>query len=115
MQNGVERSFDADELRHVVADEPEPRLSGEASDVAKVARYEVVHRDDLVPLGEEPVAEVAPQKPGASGDQNPHHARPREAEGGRRKAMFRARVRLPPAACRLPSSVMAFPLRCRST
>src|SRR6266508_4498144 len=53
-------------------------LSGEVRDVAKVARYEVVHRNDLVPLGEKPVAEVAPQEPRAAGDQDPHDARPRE-------------------------------------
>ena len=38
-------------------------------DVARVARQQVVDRDDLVALGEKAVAEVAAEEPGAAGDE----------------------------------------------
>jgi hypothetical protein len=41
-------------------------------DVAHVPREEVVHRDDLVALSEQAVAEVAPEEAGSAGDQNAH-------------------------------------------
>jgi hypothetical protein len=77
VEDRVERPFHRDELRHVVPDEPEPFLSLEVRDVAQVPGHEVVHGEDLVALGQEPVAEVAPQEAGSSGHQD-SHARVRE-------------------------------------
>jgi len=68
MEHGVERAIDSDVLRDVMVLELKSGLSFQVSEVSRVARQEVVHRDDFVPLGEEPIAEVAAEKSGAAGN-----------------------------------------------
>ena len=53
------------------------RLAGEeGSYVFEDASTEVVHADDLVALGEEPLAEVAADETGCAGDQRPQSSGP---------------------------------------
>ncbi len=49
----------------------EPRVGEQRLDVAAVARQEVVHADDLVPLGQETLAKVGADETGAPGDDRP--------------------------------------------
>ena len=72
MEDGVDRPVHEDEVRDVVPDEAEALFAGEVRDVAGVARRVVVEPDDLVPLGEKTVAEMAAEESGGAGDAGPH-------------------------------------------
>ncbi len=76
MEDRVHRPVEVDVLRDVVEDEAELPVSGEVRDVAHVARHEVVEADDVVPLGEEAVREVAAEEARGSRDDDAHQARP---------------------------------------
>jgi hypothetical protein len=58
------------ELRHVVVVELEVLLAEQVLDVGQVAGHEVVHGNDMVPFGQEPVAEVRAEEAGAARNQN---------------------------------------------
>jgi hypothetical protein len=55
---------------HVVAHQLEPRVGEEVGDVAPAAGEEVVDAKDVVVAGDEAVAEVRTQEPGAARHQN---------------------------------------------
>ena len=63
MEHVVDRPVDRDRLGDVVLDEAEARPFEQVGDVPAVAGQQVVDADDLVPLGEEPLAEVGADKP----------------------------------------------------
>ena len=75
MEHGVEGPVDRDELRDVVVHETETGLPGQVRDVPQVTGQQVVHRDDLVPPGQQPIAEVAAEESRAAGDQDAHQRR----------------------------------------
>ena len=54
------------------ADELELRVPEQVGDVLGRAGDEVIDRDDLVPLGEEPFAQVRADEPGPAGDERAH-------------------------------------------
>ena len=59
------RAGHVDVVRHVVLDERETAFTGEVRDVVGGPGDEVVHGDDLVTVGEEPIAEVRADESGA--------------------------------------------------
>ncbi len=61
-------------VRDIVPDELELRVPEQVGDVLGRAGDEVIDRDDLVALGEEPIAEVRPDEPGSAGDERAHKA-----------------------------------------
>ena len=69
MENVVERPRQIDVARDVVVDELEIGPGTQMRDVVEIARQQVVHGDDAMAFGEEPVAEVGAEKAGAAGDQ----------------------------------------------
>ena len=76
MEDRVDGAVEEDVLRHVVEDEAELPVPGEVRDVPLVARDQVVEADDLVTVGQEPVREVAPEEPRATGDHDVHQSSP---------------------------------------
>ena len=72
MEDRVEVPLDRYEPGDVVLDEVKPSIGFEVGDVAGVAGHEVVHGDDFVTFGEQPVAQVAAQESRAARDQDPH-------------------------------------------
>jgi hypothetical protein len=62
-----------DELADVVVVELKPVEACQVLDVAQVARDEVVHADDMMAFGDEPVAEVGAEESGGAGDQDAFH------------------------------------------
>ena len=79
MEDRVDGTVEEDVLRDVVEDEAELPVPDEVRDVPLVAGDEVVEPDDLVPLREEPVREVASEEPGDARDDDAHHPLPRPA------------------------------------
>ena len=71
MQDRVDLARHVDELRHVRADEPELRQLHQVPDVVGRAGEEVVEAEHLVALGEESLAQVGAEEPGAPGDDRP--------------------------------------------
>ena len=59
-----------DRQRHVVANQLEVRPAEQMGDVRLLAGEEVVEADHVVPLLDQPLAEVRAEKAGAAGDQN---------------------------------------------
>ena len=78
-------------LLHVVADQLEARVVEQVLDVGARAGEEVVEAHDLVPIGEQALAQMRAEEAGAAGDQNalPGHAR--------RTSATRAAVRQDPS------------------
>jgi hypothetical protein len=72
VQHGVERAIDVDVLADVVLDEAKALMPKQVGDVVHVASNEVVHADDGVTFGNEPVAQVRPQEAGGAGDEYTH-------------------------------------------
>ena len=62
--------FQPDRQGDVVADQFEVRPRQEMYDVRLLAGEEIVQADDVVPVGDQPFAEVRAEKPGPAGDQN---------------------------------------------
>jgi FAD/FMN-containing dehydrogenase len=60
-------------LDDVVPDHLEPRVAEQVGDVRLAAGKEVVEADHLVAALDQPIAKVAPQKPGATSDKNTGH------------------------------------------
>ena len=56
MQDRIHVAVHEDVIGHVVEHEPELPVPGQVGDVVGRARQQVVHRDDAVALGEQPVA-----------------------------------------------------------
>ena len=72
VENPVHRALDVDEAGDVVLDELEGRVADQVGDVVRRPGDEVVHPDHLVPLGDEPVAEMGAQEAGGAGDEDTH-------------------------------------------
>ena len=72
-----------DRFRDVVAHQFEPVVVHEVDDVVLAAGEEVVQADDVVPLPEEPFAEVGTDEAGAAGDENAHAISPPRRSRGR--------------------------------
>ena len=68
----IERAGHIDVVGHVVLDESEARLADQVGNVVRRAGQEVVHADDLVPLCQEPIAQVRAQEAGRAGNQDAH-------------------------------------------
>ena len=66
--------FQVDGVDDVVTDAFKVRISQEMADVVLAAGEEVVEAQDLLPLGEQPFAEMRTEKAGAAGDENPLHS-----------------------------------------
>jgi hypothetical protein len=79
----------------VVADELEVRLLEQVGDVRLLTGEEVVDADHVVPLGHEPLTEVAAEEAGPAGDENSF-----DGGHGTLRAVVRAR-RLPMSAAPL--------------
>jgi hypothetical protein len=58
VEDVVHRAVDPERLGDVVFDEVEPGLAQQLDEVAPVARQQVIDAEDLVPLGQESLAEV---------------------------------------------------------
>ena len=72
MEDGVERSVQRDVLGDVVEHERKSLPAFQVSEIAAVARQQVVHRDDLVTFREKPLAEVTSEETGASRHEHSH-------------------------------------------
>jgi hypothetical protein len=72
VQDGVERTFDENIVRHVMLDETEARMTGEMGDIIGIAGYQVVHGDDSVTFSKESVTQVRSEKTCAASDQYTH-------------------------------------------
>src|SRR5207302_10307355 len=72
VQDVVEGPLDDEVPGHVVLDEREPGVGGEALDVVDDAREEVVHADDLVPAREEELAQMRADEAGSARDEDAH-------------------------------------------
>src|SRR3989344_4230558 len=62
--------LDVERERHVVAQQLKMRITDEMGDVVLGAGEEIVHAQHVVPVGDQPLAEVRAQEPGAAGDQD---------------------------------------------
>src|SRR5690242_6636989 len=72
VQYAVELALDVEIVGDVVLDKAEPRVAYQVRDVVGAPGDEVVHPDDVVLVGNEPIREVRAQKPRRSGDEDPH-------------------------------------------
>ena len=73
MQHVVDRPVDLDRLGDVVLDERKCGLLEQVGDVPPVAGQQVVDADDLVAVGEEPLAQVRADEPRPAGDHRSRH------------------------------------------
>ena len=72
VEDVVDRVADLQRGRDVVPDVPEPGVGPERVEVFEAPGDEVVDGDDLVPGGQEPLAQVGADEPGPAGDECPH-------------------------------------------
>ena len=63
MENVIDRLLDQDVARDVVLDVPVILVPAQVRDVRRVPRDEIIDRDDPVPLRQEPVRQMRPEKP----------------------------------------------------
>ena len=64
--------LDLEGIDHVVPQEFKARVGEQVDDVLLPAGEQIVEADDLVPVADEPVAEVTAQEAGAAGDEDSH-------------------------------------------
>src|SRR5947209_11399828 len=69
VQHVVDQPLDLERLRDVVSDEAKLRVVAEAVEVAELAGDEVIDANDLVPFGEEALAQVRTDEAAAAGNQ----------------------------------------------
>ena len=72
VQHDVEFVLHPERGRDVVPDELELRVGAEVVEVRQVAGDHVIDGDDVVPFGQEPLAEVRADEPGSAGDEGAH-------------------------------------------
>ena len=58
-------------MRDIVTDKLKVGLADQVEHIGFLARKEVVDADDVVPVGDEALADVRAQEPGTAGDKNP--------------------------------------------
>src|SRR5262245_53956309 len=76
MQNVVDWAVDGERLRHVVFEESEMRLVKQWSELHFAARNEVIDAEDVVSIGEQPLAQVRANKPPTARNQCAHVLHP---------------------------------------
>ena len=69
----VRSEFEVDGVGDVVTDAFKMVIPQEMADVVLAAGEKIVEAEDILPLGEKPLAEVRSEKTGAAGDENPLH------------------------------------------
>ena len=72
MQNGVHRAGHINVARDVGPREPEPRVVRQVGNVGLDAGDQIVHRQDVPALGDEPVAQMRTKKPGSACNHRAH-------------------------------------------
>ena len=81
MEDEMDISLDKQVIRHVILNEPEPRITGKVGDVLRASGDQVVDTDNGVPLCDEPVAEMRTEESGAAGDNRGGHCRSGKCPG----------------------------------
>ena len=80
VEDRVDRAVDVDVVGDVVLDEVEAPVAEQVGDVARMAGRQVVERDDVVAIGQQPVRQVRADEAGPAGDDDaPHAQSPRTA------------------------------------
>jgi hypothetical protein len=72
VHHGVDIARHVDVRRHVVVHELERRVAEHAGEVVLAAGDQVVDGDDLVPPGQQRLADVRAEEPGSARDNDPH-------------------------------------------
>ena len=72
MKNIVRVARQIDVLRDIVLDEAKTIIAGEMLNIGDVARHQIIQTNDVMPLGQQKVAEMRPQKSGATRNQYSH-------------------------------------------
>ncbi len=72
VEHCVQIALNIDVIGHIVLDEMKALMTGQVGNVVCVACDQVVHRDHMMALLQQPIAEMASQKPGSAGDKNSH-------------------------------------------
>jgi hypothetical protein len=72
MQHVVDQPVHVEWFGNVVDDHPELGIVEQVPDVVRPPGDEVVHAQDGMPLGQEPLAQVRTDEPGPAGDERPH-------------------------------------------
>ena len=72
MQDGIQFAGYRNEFRNILFDKTEILVPGQAGQVIRITCDEVVHPNQFVAFGKQPVTKVGTQKTGCSCDENAH-------------------------------------------
>ena len=101
-------NFQPDRMDDVVPDQLEVWLAEQMADIGLLAREEIVEANDIMPLRNQPFAEMGAEKPGSAGHENAfesRHERARLRGRGTGDGVGRRRFE-PPAASRKSRNCM---------
>jgi len=73
VKDEINRSFDRDELGHIVAEKPEIFLRPEVIQIPFVSCKQVVDSKNLMPLPEKAIHQMRPKEPRSTGDYRDWH------------------------------------------
>src|SRR5215470_15497131 len=72
MRDRAERSWDIEDADYVCSQEAELRAARQVRDVLSPSGREVIDAENLIAPGDQGVAQMRAEKPGAAGNEHPH-------------------------------------------